>query len=251
MSHVVSGIAQQKRVGSATRKAILMHMAAIASDDGSGVWTSKGNMANDLEMGRRTVQENINALVEMGVISVVGQRTCRNGFTVEYRVNMGALEALESTRAGAAPVREPHMTCAPAAQVPVREPHTNLPLTIHEPSKVCNSARERNDRFDEFWHRYPRKVGKGHAQKAYAKAIKKVDHDELIYALSQQIPAMESKEPQYRPHPATWLNSERWNDEPEQPTSTYNGSRPGGSGNAMVDAFAAVAAERSARNGRG
>ncbi len=32
-------------------------------------------------------------------------------------------------------------------------------------------------------------------------------------ALDRQIPGMLLKEPQFRPHPATWLNQERWDDE--------------------------------------
>jgi hypothetical protein len=72
--------------------------------------------------------------------------------------------------------------------------------------------------FNEFWQRYPRKVGKGAARKAYGKAAKKVAHDDVMHALSVQMPALESKEQQYMPHASTWLNGERWDDEPEQPT---------------------------------
>lgn len=110
----------------------------------------------------------------------------------------------------------------------------------------------RNDtsQFDEFWTRYPRKVGKGAAQKAYAKAVKAIAHDDLMFALSRQLAGIEAKDPQFRPHPATWLNSERWNDEPE-PAHDPRGHMPSRPGSGMVDAFAAVAARRLARDGRG
>lgn len=78
--------------------------------------------------------------------------------------------------------------------------------------------------FEEFWARYPRKVGKGAARRAYDKAMVKARHDDVMFALSEQIPALEAKEQQFRPHASTWLNGERWDDEPEQP-SDYTGSR--------------------------
>ena len=76
------------------------------------------------------------------------------------------------------------------------------------------------DHFDEFWQAYPRKVGKGAARKAYSKALRLTDHDTIMGALSDQRPAMEAKEPKFIPHPSTWLNQERWEDEPEEPTSS-------------------------------
>ena len=91
MSHVITGIVQRRKVGSPTRKAVLLFMAGCASDDGTGVWTSKANMADDLEMGRRTVQVCIDDLIAAGLISEVGQKPCRNGFTVEYRLNVDAI----------------------------------------------------------------------------------------------------------------------------------------------------------------
>jgi hypothetical protein len=77
------------------------------------------------------------------------------------------------------------------------------------------------DDFPEFWAAYPRKVGKGQARKAYAKAVRIAPHDEIMYGLSQQMPGMEAKETQFIPHASTWLNGERWQDEPE-PCDTRN-----------------------------
>jgi len=83
--------------------------------------------------------------------------------------------------------------------------------------------------FDEFWERHPRKVGKGSARKAYAKALKITTHDNIMFGLSQQLASMEAKEKQFIAHPATWLNGERWDDEPEEPTvRAGNASNKGG-----------------------
>lgn len=68
-------------------------------------------------------------------------------------------------------------------------------------------------RFDEFWNLYPRKVGKKKAEIAYKIATKQISEDFLIEALRDRLPDILAKEEGYRPHPATWLNGGRWDDE--------------------------------------
>jgi uncharacterized protein YdaU (DUF1376 family) len=72
------------------------------------------------------------------------------------------------------------------------------------------------DRFDEFWQSYPRKVAKPTAAKAWAKAVKETEPQTIIDGLQRQAPSMAGKDPQYIPHPATWLNGKRWADAPPQ-----------------------------------
>jgi hypothetical protein len=107
-----------------------------------------------------------------------------------------------------------------------------------------------NGGFAEFWERYPRRIGKAAARKAYDKARKTAQHDDIMFGLSQQMTSLTAREAQYIPHPATWLNQERWNDEPEQHHNgsagrTHSGSDRPGAG--MAQAFAAVA-ERLSRH---
>ena len=67
--------------------------------------------------------------------------------------------------------------------------------------------------FDRFWQKYPRKTAKQDALKAWDKL--KADEallDTILAALDRQIPLWD--DPQYIPHPATWLNGHRWEDEP-------------------------------------
>ena len=121
-----------------------MFMAACASDDGSGIWTSKGNMAADLEMSKRTVQRAIEALLGAGLVSEIGQRKCRNGFTVEYRINLEAIEKLPSTRVTLSPVGTTsrgdtvspvpprHLTGDTVTPQGVTGCHPNHPRTIQE-----------------------------------------------------------------------------------------------------------------------
>ena len=68
--------------------------------------------------------------------------------------------------------------------------------------------------FDRFWTAYPRKAGKGAARKAW---LKLKPAPELVETILAAVDAQRQgdawKDPKYIPHPATWLNAERWLDE--------------------------------------
>jgi len=72
------------------------------------------------------------------------------------------------------------------------------------------------ERFKEFWRHYPRKVGKGAAEKAWDK-IKpgKALLSLILSALDQQKACEQWKREngRYIPNPATWLNQKRWEDD--------------------------------------
>jgi hypothetical protein len=73
-----------------------------------------------------------------------------------------------------------------------------------------------DEKFKMFWEAYPRKVGKTDAEKA----LKKINPDETLLAeiMAGLARAKQSRDwqkngGQYIPHPATWLNGKRWEDE--------------------------------------
>ena len=69
--------------------------------------------------------------------------------------------------------------------------------------------------FDVFWKAYPRKVGKDAARKSFAKA--KTDLQTILSAIEAQKKSEQwtKDNGQFIPHPATWLNQGRWQDELE------------------------------------
>jgi len=222
MSNLVSNLIQTKKVGSLTKKAILMYMADKASDDGSGIWVSKSNMAADLEMTDRAVRIHIKDMIAMGIVSESGQRQCRSGYTIDYSINLNIIHALQPTRS--TPERDsplndiqPHpcMTFTPTPERGSGKPSIEPPL---EPSLLNNNY------FDEFYSEYPRKVGKGAARKAWAKAIKKDDVHKIISSASLYAKSIVGTDQTFVPHPATWLNQERWEDElkVENNNETFN-----------------------------
>jgi len=68
--------------------------------------------------------------------------------------------------------------------------------------------------FNEFWSLYPRKIAKATARKAWAKlsAEQQLMAAKAIDTHCQYWSAKET-ELEFIPHPATWLNQERWEDE--------------------------------------
>lgn len=79
------------------------------------------------------------------------------------------------------------------------------------------------ERFGDFWSVYPRRIDKGHAEKAWAK-IGKTDTDPqvVIDAAARFAAKVKDSDPKFIPYPATWLNGERWADEDNAPTPPDN-----------------------------
>ena len=69
--------------------------------------------------------------------------------------------------------------------------------------------------FDQFWSRYPRRVGKAAARTAFARACRKTTLDVMLAALDWQVKQAQWLEQggRFVPYPKTWLNQERWLDE--------------------------------------
>ena len=63
--------------------------------------------------------------------------------------------------------------------------------------------------FENFWLVYPRKINRAVALKAFEKATRKTEADLIISAVRGYKFADDE---QFIPHPATWLNQERWID---------------------------------------
>lgn len=81
-----------------------------------------------------------------------------------------------------------------------------------------------SDRFDEFWDAYPRKVGKKKARAKFAAAVKAAGDVQRVIDGARRLAAdpnlPERSDPDWRfvPHPTTWLNEGRWDDEEPLPS---------------------------------
>ncbi len=80
--------------------------------------------------------------------------------------------------------------------------------------------------FHAFWNQYPRKVGKGAAQKVWKRvAVDEPTVKKIAEALKWQRtqPQWNREKGRFIPHAATWLNQKRYDDEPFEVATTSNG----------------------------
>lgn len=96
-----------------------------------------------------------------------------------------------------------------------------LPNGLGKPFKVSKdteSNAEIVNRFEVFWKKYPRKVARPQAEKIWKK-IKPNDEllNKMLVAIDQQ--ELHKREKDFVPHPSTWLNNNRWEDEIPKPSS--------------------------------
>lgn len=95
-------------------------------------------------------------------------------------------------------------------------------------SAAPRCASDDDPHFAAFWSAYPRKDDKGHARKAWPKAITKADPTAII-AAAEAFAAdclRDKTERRYIALPTTWLNGERWTD--QRRPAMANGSRVNG-----------------------
>jgi len=97
---------------------------------------------------------------------------------------------------------------------------TLLNLTLPNPTKPKSSEDSKKkivsmDSFNDFWNVYPKKAGKGAAEKAWEKM-----NPDIVVVLSsleehKKTDQWSKDSGKFIPHPATWLNQKRWEDEVE------------------------------------
>jgi uncharacterized protein YdaU (DUF1376 family) len=91
-------------------------------------------------------------------------------------------------------------------------------LTInHQPS---TTNQQHDAAFAAWWKLYPRKEGKGQAERAYMAALKRpeVTPDVLLDRMTAWAATQAGKDPKYIPHASTWLNGRRWEDDQPPPS---------------------------------
>lgn len=120
-------------------------------------------------------------------------------------------------------------------------------------------AHTRDADFSVFWRAYPRRVAKPEALKAFGKAIAKIPHPDPLGVMLAGLERAKALwlDPKFIPHPATWLNQERWTDEPaailQFPPTGHDNRNPPSRRQASIDASERVAEgvlERRARERR-
>ena len=143
MSRHVASLVYSRKVGSLLRKAVLAYVADVADHDGSGVWSSKQRIADEIEASRRGVIDCIKSLVDDGILVEVGKRKCANGFTMEYAIDLDVVSSLpimphhKGDPCKSAQVQEVHPTRAPSSH----DPCTQFTQTVlNRPKPTANAV---------------------------------------------------------------------------------------------------------------
>lgn len=222
MSWRVANECADRRFGSAARKQIIMFLADKASDDGSGIWCSKGTIQRHTELGESTVKRTISDFLREGILIETGRRPCKNGFTVIYRIVLARVMALESS---AEPDEGTGSTVDPVQPEPgtgstmdgVRGPRwtPNLPETILKPPtrKRAEAAAVEDERFEKIWAAYPkdRQRGKAACLTRIAEAVQEgVDPDDLLRAVQAYATESEGFTRSKVCFADNWFQSRRW-----------------------------------------
>lgn len=98
-----------------------------------------------------------------------------------------------------------------------KQPATRTPSLEREPTRPSD--------FDAFWAAYPRKVGKRAAAKAFHAAARRADPEAITRAAAAYAADPNLPEPEFVPHPSTWLSQDRWHDGPQPDRRRPTGSR--------------------------
>ena len=213
--------AWQVRGITGTCKLVLLALSDHA--DARGVaWPGMESLSKKCCLSERAIRNAVYDLQDAGLISITvkGRRN-------EYLLTAAATKYRHDLPVNAAPDAgiEPNQyrqdvppTPAPYAAhtgTSFRSTRHDVPPNLKEPSTnhqgtITLCAPAGDDGFERFWKLYRRKVAKGAARKAWAKAIRKAAANQIIAAVSVFPWPIEER---FIPHPATWLNDERWADQ--------------------------------------
>lgn len=204
---------------------VLLALADNANDEGE-CWPSIATIAAKTLISERSVQRHLRSLELRGVV-VVEQVTGRSN---RYRITCQEAESVTpdnlSPLTNQAPTPAiavsppPDKAVSPEPPVTVNEepPVTPYPLAGDDdalPGLTAPKAVEDPESlFEAWWVRYPRKVNKGGARRAFKAARKKASFELLMEAVIrfEERCQRERREEQFIPHAQTWLNGERWLD---------------------------------------
>lgn len=214
-----------------TDRLVLLTIANHHNRDTGYAYIGYERMAREARVSERQAMRSVKSLVAEGHLAVEANAGPRG--TNVYRI-LGLewgdiLSPDKAVTEGAPgvtfPSSDPDKSVTGPAEIVTRTVVTNLERTEEPPPYVPP--------FAAFWTRYPRRKGKGAAEEAWDKAIKKgADPAAIILGAERYADDPNLPEPKYIPLPATWLNQRRWEDDPEPDRNVLRLTHP-------LDVFAA------------
>jgi hypothetical protein len=162
---------------------------------------------------KRQAVRVINWLVDNGfILKTVGD--CEK--TNSYKYNPDLVQKLRHPSVTEDTTPSVMMTLPPSVKMTL-PPHD---ININNIYIYNNNKYTIDSAFFAFYQLYPRKVAKANAKKAFAK-IQPSEFQAVMDGLTAQLPELKASEEKFRPHPASWLNARRWEDEAEEKSDEW------------------------------
>ena len=171
---------------------------------------SKKELGSRFKVGRDKINRIINELCEAGYMEKHQPRDESGKLLELVFVCLDERKEPEAVDWKSAPLTEKPLTA---------EPLTANPHQISTDKKQTTESNKGASEFGVFWAQYPRKVAKPSALKAFSKARKANSFEAIMAGVAKHAAAWDAAgtEKQFIPHPSTFLNQQRFNDESEQP----------------------------------
>ena len=180
-----------------------INMLCIASKNG-GVLPGIEDMAFALRVSNDVCTSLIDELKTCGLIDG-GKRLVPHGWEKRQYKSDTSTDRVKRFRERSRNVTETVSETAPDTDTETdTETDKNQKKILKKRDRSAGSAE-----FENFWLVYPRKINRAVALKAFEKATRKTEADLIITAVRGYKFADDE---QFIPHPATWLNQERWID---------------------------------------
>lgn len=202
-----------------TQKLVLVALADRANEVGF-CWPSIGTIAADCSLSEQGVRNQILICEKNGLLFVdrsPGRTSNRYTLTL-HRVEGSTPNEIDPTPRGPSTVLgvTPHTVEGQPPTACRSTPHRVDPNS-KEPSDEPKREPSRRDGFESFWTAYPRKVGKGKAVDSWEKNKCSRIVEKIVLAVKNAKRSKDwmKEDGRYIPNPTTWLNQERWDDEPE------------------------------------
>lgn len=225
MSNAVTNLCRPIQIPQ-TEKAILMCLADAASDNGHAFMLVSTLMLYSC-LGERTVRRSISGLVSRGFV----RQELRKGRSSVFWLEIEAIEAavLPEHKARMTPASEappkPKSDAAAAPSHACQAPShaCQAPITMSYP---CPTPKPRAmDSFESrFWATYPksRRVDKRRCERLWRDKGLEAQVEQVMRVLAADIcsPQWTKDGGQFIPHPATWLNQDRFAREVEAAPDT-------------------------------
>ena len=219
---------------------ILCHLSRRAGNQSGIAYPSIESMATVCGMSDRTVKRCLQSLVGMKLIESAGKPF---GGSTRYRLLSPIVTPetrLESPNSDtgnpieAAPIVTPErdnlgrgvpsiVTPEPKEGSPMKVPQERFPNNTNAPEDVSPKLASKSKKPSPdtemaaaIYGAYPRKKARPQAIKAIVKAMATNPGDWLLAKVQEYASAITWQEPRYIPYPATWFNSESYNDDPRE-----------------------------------